>query len=173
MFLLSIHIKECFMLSIKVFAPKLFYFCIWSGILLYIFFVSVTTIMLRSIDHEVATTFKNGEGFVSSKPISVKKVDLSDVRKTMTLERLTGVKWNFYNIGENNTIGIFSYHQIKDGEILTITSPTEKGQEELRSGRFKKFQDFSFFKGLVKDSKNLPYAKVCVTNGNCFSAIRL
>lgn len=91
----------------------------------------------------------------------------------MTLERLTGVKWNYYNIGENNTIGIFSYHQIKDGEILTITSPTEKGQEELRSGRFKKFQDFSFFKGLVKDSKNWPYAKVCVTNGNCFSAIRL
>ncbi|MDM6777765.1 hypothetical protein, partial [Klebsiella michiganensis] len=83
------------MLSVKVFAPKVIYFCIWSGILLYIFFLSVTTIMLRSIDHEVATTFKNGEGFVSSKPISVKKVDLSDVRKTMTLERLTGVKWNY------------------------------------------------------------------------------
>jgi hypothetical protein len=93
--------------------------------------------MLRSIDHEVATTFKNGEGFVSSKPISVKKVDLSDVRKTMTLERLTGVKWNYYNIGENDTIGIFSYHQIKDGDILTITSPTEKVQKEFRNGQFK------------------------------------
>ncbi|EPJ7226754.1 MULTISPECIES: hypothetical protein [Klebsiella] len=161
------------MLSVKVFAPKVFYFCIWSGILLYIFFVSVTTIILRSIDHEVATTFKNGEGFVSSNPISVKQVDLSDVRKTMTLERLTGVKWNYYNIGENNTIGIFSYHQIKDGDILTITSPTEKVQKEFRSGQFKKFEEFYYIESLVKNSKNAPFVKVCVTNGNCFSAIRL
>lgn len=26
------------MLSVKVFAPKFFYFCVWSGILMYIFF---------------------------------------------------------------------------------------------------------------------------------------
>lgn len=161
------------MLSVKEFAPKIFYFCVWSGILLYIFFLSVTNIILRSIDHEVATTFKDGEGFVSSEQISVKKVDFSDVRQTMTLERLTGVKWNYYNVGANETIGIFSYHQIKDGDILTIISPTEKVQEEFRIGRFKKFQEFSFIKGLVKDSKNVPFAKVCVTNGRCFSAIRL
>lgn len=50
----------------------------------------------------------------------------------MTLERLTGVKWNYYNIGENDTIGIFSYHKIKDGDILTITSPTEKVQKRIQ-----------------------------------------
>ncbi|HID4482095.1 hypothetical protein [Escherichia coli] len=161
------------MLSVKVFAPKIFYFCVWSGILMYIFFLSLTNIMLRSIDHEVATTFKDSEGFVSSEPIAVKKIDFSDTRQTLTLDRLTGVKWNYYNIGANETIGVFSYNQIKEGDILTITLPTEKVQEELRSGRFKKFQEFSFFKGLVKDSKNVHFAKVCITNGNCFSAIRL
>ncbi|HHJ4504289.1 hypothetical protein ABLU95_10655 [Klebsiella sp. GG_Kp146] len=159
--------------TVKTVVTKLFFLSIWVTILLYITYLSITNVMLRSIDHEVATTYNDGEGFVSSKPISVKKVDLSEVRKTMTLERLTGVKWNYYNIGENDTIGIFSYHQVKDGDILTITSPTEKVQEEFRSGRFKKFEEFYFIESLVKNSKNAPFAKVCVTNGSCFSAIRL
>lgn len=73
------------MLSVKVFAPKIFYFCVWSGILMYIFFLSLTNIMLRSIDHEVATTFKDSEGFVSSKPIAVKKIDFSNTRQTMVI----------------------------------------------------------------------------------------
>lgn len=129
--------------------------------------------MLRCIDQAVARTYNDGEGFVSGNPISVKKVDLSDARKTNPLEIVNGVKWNYYNIGQNDTIGVFSYHQIKDGDILTITSPTEKEQEKLRSGRFKKFEEFYFIRSLVKNSKDSAFAKVCAANGNCFSAIRL
>ncbi|MBR7607068.1 hypothetical protein KC225_25605 [Klebsiella pneumoniae] len=159
--------------TVKTVVSKVFFFSIWLAIVLYIAYLSLSHFMLRGIDHEVATTYNDSEGFVSGNPISVKKVDPSDVKKTTTQERVTGVKWNYYRIGQNDTIGVFSYHQIKEGDILTITSPTEKVQEELRNGRLKKFEEFSFIESVVKNSKNVPFVKVCITNGSCFSAIRL